>query len=100
MTGLCEVGKYLKSKEIIKYTKYIRERIKQGEDTHVFLYVAHGGMQFEDRNEDRYLEFNVQELPSGKGIGFRMFIDRNGRDFNTLDFMDVNKAIEKWNELF
>ena len=98
MINLNDVKQYCTSEKVVEYADFTKDKIKHSEDTYAFVYVGLHGMQFEEENDNRYIEFDISE--EEKGVCFSIYIDYNNGKEREFDFDNIEEAIKKWNELY
>lgn len=101
MISLNDIDKYCTSQKVKQYAHYCLDKLKQNEEsTYAFVYAGYSGMQFEDENENRYLELNIEQ--KDEYVDIRVFIVWYDEDdhWDSIRCKKIDKAINKWNELF
>lgn len=77
MIYLDQVMTYCEIPQVKQLALYCATQIKQHpESTYAFVYAGCNGMQFEDENEQRYMELNISSHESGLSI--RLYVVRFG----------------------
>ena len=98
MIDLTNISRYCTSEKVIKIAEYTRDKIKQKDKTYAFVYSGYNGMQFEDENEKRYLELDIEQ--EGEYVNTSVFILYPDGTSNDYKLKTIEQCIEKWNELF
>lgn len=99
MIDLKDVIEYCTSKRVIDLAKYADNEIILGNYTIAFGCSEGKGVLFEDRNEERYIELNIEEQDKDVIEMYIYYEDSNGNS-GTIYADTIDEAINLWNDLF